>query len=177
MKLKKKFILKLLPAVALLSMLASGCNTSGCTDNRSSIPLAGFYSSADGKPIAVDSLAIKGVGAPVDTIYLLSPSEIATQVYLPLRATESSTTFEIFYMQSNLAGLTDRVTIDYNALPYFASEECGAMYRYRIIRLNHTSVLLDSVGIVPEDSVITNAPVQNLHLYFRTSSQDPVQQP
>lgn len=176
MKLKKKFILKL-PAIALLSMLASGCNTSGCTDNRSSIPLAGFYSSADGQAIAVDSLAIKGVGAPVDTVYLLSPDENATQVYLPLRATESSTTFEIFYMQSNLAGLTDRVTIDYRALPYFASEECGAMYRYRITRLSHTAALLDSVGIVPEDSVITNAPVQNLHFYFRTSSQDPGQLP
>lgn len=177
MKLKTKFILKLLPAFAILSMLASGCNTSGCTDNRSSIPLAGFYSSTNGQPISVDSLAIKGVGAPVDTLYLLSPGEIATQVYLPLRATESSTTFEIFYMQSNLAGLSDRITIDYHALPYFASEECGAMYRYRITRLNHTAMLLDSVGIVPEDSVITNAPVQNLHLYFRTSSQDPGQQP
>ena len=51
--------------VALLAPTA-GCNTESCTENQSSIPLAGFYGS-DGTKVSVDSLCIRGVGAPSDS--------------------------------------------------------------------------------------------------------------
>lgn len=172
MKSKTNSGLRLLAAaLSAIGLMLSGCNTTGCTDNRSSIPLAGFYSSSDHNGISLDSLAIKGVGAPVDTIYLLEPGTSVSQVYLPLRASATSTTFEIIYRYKALDGLTDLLTLDYEAYPYFASEECGAMYRYRIRRVTHTLVLLDSVSLVPADSIITNAPTVNMHLYFRTSNQ------
>ena len=46
------------------ALLAAGCNTSGCLDNRSALPLAEFRSSATGDAISVDSLEVAGVDAP-----------------------------------------------------------------------------------------------------------------
>ena len=64
----------------------------------------------------------------------------------------------------------------YTSEPYFASEECGAMYRYRIHTMRNTFHLLDSVVIV--DSLITNADVVTLKFYFRTQNepQEPEEQ-
>ncbi len=50
-----------------LTALAAGCNTSGCQDNGSAIPLAAFYASDTGSPVTLDSLAIYGLGAPADS--------------------------------------------------------------------------------------------------------------
>ena len=61
---------KLCPTLALTAatlpafMLLGGCNTTGCMDNRSSIPLAGFYSLESGTQIEIDSVNIGGVNAP-----------------------------------------------------------------------------------------------------------------
>lgn len=164
-------------AAALLAVtLHTGCNSTGCTENQNSVPLAGFYSMSTGDAISVDSLAIGGVGAPNDSL-LIGPSERASQVYLPLRSTETSTTFVIKYMQKALAqyGLEDRITFYYESSPWFASEECGAMYHYRITRVSHTSQLLDSVGI--SDSLITNIERETIGLYFRTSDPDDPEEP
>lgn len=44
------------------------------------------------------------------------------------------------------------------------------MMRYRITSVTYTRHLLDSVAVIPSDSVITNADIENLRLYFKTSS-------
>ncbi len=44
------------------------------------------------------------------------------------------------------------------------------MYHYRITRVAHTYVLLDSVGV--SDSLITNVERQTIQLYFRTAAPD-----
>ena len=159
-------------ATLLTASLLTGCNTTGCTENQNSVPLAGFYSYSSGDAVAIDSLAISGEGAPNDSL-LVGPS----QVYLPLRATETSTTFVIKYMQKSLAqyGVEDRITFYYEAHPWFASEECGAMYHYRITRVSHTTQLLDSVGVA--DSLITNIERETIGLYFRTSEPDDPETP
>lgn len=164
-------------AVALTALtLSTGCSSTGCTENQNSVPLAGFYSISTGDAVSIDSLAIGGVGAPNDSL-LVGPSERASQVYLPLRSTETSTTFVIKYMQKALAqyGLEDRITFYYEASPWFASEECGAMYHYHITRVSHTSQLLDSVGI--SDSLVTNIERETIGLYFRTSDPDEPETP
>jgi len=163
-------------ATLLTASLLTGCNTTGCTENQNSVPLAGFYSYSSGYAVAIDSLAISGEGAPNDSL-LVGPSERASQVYLPLRATETSTTFVIKYMQKSLAqyGVEDRITFYYEAHPWFASEECGAMYHYRITRVSHTTQLLDSVGVA--DSLITNIERETIGLYFRTSEPDEPETP
>ncbi|MBD5229721.1 MAG: hypothetical protein HDS69_06765 [Bacteroidales bacterium] len=158
--------------IAMLATLGS-CNTTGCTDNRSSLPLAGFYSNETGAAISLDILEIGGIGAPGDSL-LLAPGEHATEVYLPLRSEHDSASFFIAYRTEGLddPALVDTISFAYDAFPYFASEECGAMMRYRIRAIDYTRHLLDSVAVAAADSVITNAPVQNLHLYFKTSTAE-----
>lgn len=150
----------------------TGCNTTGCTDNQNSVPLAGFYSISTLEKVAIDSLAISGVGAPNDSL-LVGPSQAASQVYLPFRAADNATTFVIKYMQKHLAeqGVEDRITFYYESMPFFASEECGAMYHYRITRVSHTVNILDSVGV--SDSLITNIERSTIGLYFRIAEPDP----
>ncbi len=72
-------------------------------------------------------------------------------------------------------GVEDRITFYYEAHPWFASEECGAMYHYRITRVSHTTQLLDSVGVA--DSLITNIERETIGLYFRTSEPDEPETP
>lgn len=158
--------------LAVLATAVTGCNTTGCTDNQNSVPLAGFYSISTLEKVAIDSLAISGLGAPNDSL-LVGPSHAASEVYLPFRAADNVTTFVIKYMQKHLAeqGIEDRVTFYYESMPFFASEECGAMYHYRITRVSHTMNILDSVGV--SDSLITNIERSTIGLYFRIAEPDP----
>ncbi len=157
-------------AVLLLSLLP-GCNTSGCTENRSSILLAGFYSSTTAEPITVDSLEIGGVGAPGDSL-LVKVGDSTSELYLPFRTIQSSTAFYIHYASTalNYDEINDTIAFDYESIPYFASEECGAMYRYKIKRLSCTYHLVDSIELL--DSMITNFDIQRLKIYFRTASRN-----
>lgn len=152
--------------------LVAGCNTTGCTDNQNSVPLAGFYSYATFDPISVPGIEIGGVGAPADSL-LLKSSGSQQQVYLPLRAAHDVTKFFIHYTQPGLddPALNDTLTFTYTATPYFASEECGAMYHYRISHLGYTRHLIDSVGMT--DSLVTNVEREQIRIFFRTVETSP----
>jgi len=158
-----------LTAVALA--VISSCNTSGCTDNHSAIPYAEFFSSTTQAAVTVDSVEITGVHAP-DSAYLVTPGERLQGVYLPMRSTQTTTAWCIRYCAKALdnPALNDTVTLDYDSEPWFASEECGAMYRYRLRRVTSTSHLIDSVAVV--DSLVTNVDRTTLRIYFRTASGD-----
>lgn len=158
-------------ALTLIAICWS-CNSNGCNDNRSSIPLAGFYSS-DGKEISLNILEIGGIGAPNDSLILTAGTN-ASQVYLPLRSEWDVVKYYIAYRSDelNYPQLNDTITFQYNSIPYFASEECGAMMRYHVTSVDYTKHLLDSVAMVPVDSVITNANVENLRIYFKTSTAE-----
>lgn len=159
-------------AAGILLPLLPGCNTSGCTENRSSILLAGFYSSSTAKEIYVDSLEIGGVGAPDDSL-LVKAGESTEELYLPFRTQFNSTAFYIRYVstQLNYPELYDTIAFDYESMPYFASEECGAMYRYKINRVTCTCHLVDSIELL--DSMVTNLDIERLKIYFRTASSEP----
>lgn len=157
-----RHLLGILAGFIALIFVAIGCNTSGCLENQSSIPLAGFYNSATGAAISIGSVNIGGVDAPNDSL-LLAMGTSASEVYLPLRFSKDVTSF---YIQYDTLGLwADTITMAYTALPYFASEECGAMYRYTINRLTYTTLLIDSVTLI--DSLITNADIERIRIYFR----------
>ncbi len=157
--------------IPLAALVLEGCNSVGCTDNQNSIPLAGFYSMATFDALMLDSLAIGGVGAPGDSL-LMSPSQRNTQVYLPLRSSKDRTEFYISYKQKALddPALNDTLRFVYESIPYFASEDCGAMFHYRISRLTYTRHVIDSVGLL--DSTITNIERETVRIYFRTSETD-----
>ena len=152
--------------------LATSCNTTGCTENRSSVPLAAFCSSADGEPVPLASLQIHGVGAPGDSLILTAGTPV-NEVYLPLRPDFQATSFCIAYKYKDLdnAALNDTITIDYNAHPWFADSECGAMYRYTITGCRNTGHIIDSVAV--SDPNVTNIGLTNLKLYFVVSTDTP----
>lgn len=161
-----------LPTVASVALLAtillSGCNTTGCLQNRNSLPLAGFYSASTGKAISVTGLSVMGVGAPSDSL-LYTSSETLSQIYMPLRARDNVTAYQLSFSdpadpQSGAAAV-DEITFEYTATPWFASEDCGAMYRYHIDKLEYTTRVIDRVEIV--DSLITNFDIETIHIFLR----------
>ncbi len=166
--------MKTAPAIILLALAAAACNSSGCLDNGSALPLAGFYSSQSGESISVDSLEIRGNGAPGDSV-LVGPSKSGTQVYLPMRADAPETTWIISYKQKALdfPELNDTISFIHETIPYFASEECGAMYIYRITGVRHTTHLIDSITVT--DPLITNVDLERIKIFFRTAQEEPEQ--
>lgn len=167
MDLRTGKIIVALALTALVSGLPS-CSTSGCLDNQSAIPLAEFYSSATGQAVTLNLLTVRGLDAPGDSALLAAPSS-ASQVYLPMRSSRTSTSWVLSYAQEGIDSpeFNDTVSLDYDSEPYFASSECGAMYNYRLRSVRTTTHLLDSVSVV--DSLITNVDRAYLKFYFRTA--------
>lgn len=153
-----------------LATLINGCNSDGCTENRNAVPLAQFYSSSTDEEITLDSLTIAGVNAPGDSILGHAGSRVS-QIYLPMRPNNNSVKWCFSYKWKHLDDprLNDTLTIDYNSQPYFASEECGAYFRYSITGIKVTDHLIDSVTVV--DSLITNIDRVYLNIYFRTAER------
>lgn len=166
--------MRFLPVIAVMTFVAvavAGCNTSGCLDNQNSLPLAGFYDSATGAAVSLDSISVGGVGAVNDSL-LLEAGQAASSVYMPLRSQKDFTEFFIHYAYTAQGlddpALNDTIGFSYESVPYFASEECGAMYRYKVSRLDYTTHLIDSVALV--DSLITNVDTERLRIYFRIAT-------
>lgn len=160
----------LLIFILALATLAA-CNSSGCLDNGSALPLAGFYNSSTGAAIGVDSVEIQGIGAPDDSI-LLKAGGAVNQVYLPMRSSANSTQYVFKYRHDYLdfPEIYDTLTFDYQVVPYFASAECGAMYIYRVEKLSCTDHLIDSVKLV--DSIFTNTELERIKIYFRVAQPE-----
>lgn len=155
----------------LLAAVVAGCNTSGCLNNQNAIPLAGFYDMATEQAMSLNILDISGVGAP-DGSKILEAGTAAKQVYLPMRSAFSTTRWCIRYHQEGLDTdeLNDTISFHYSSEPYFASEECGAMYFYNITRCTYTTHLIDSVAVT--DSHITNVDRERIKIFLRTASDE-----
>ncbi len=158
---------------AVMCGILQGCNTDGCTDNRSALPLMAFYSSTTDAPMMLDSIGIGGVDAPRDSL-LVYPGESTLSAYLPFRFEKNSTSFFFHYAypQQGLDDprFNDTITFHYASEPYFASEECGAFYVYTIKKVDYTRHLIDSVAVT--DSVVTNVEMERIRVYFRTSEAE-----
>lgn len=166
--------IRFLLLAAVTAVIANGCNSSGCTDNQSSIPYAGFYSS-EGAAISIDSLDISGVGAPGDSI-LYPSGQSLSKVYLPFRAQHSSTAYCFHYTQKDLSdpAYNDTITFEYTSRPFFASEECGAMLEYVIGKVRFTRHVIEKVEVT--DSIVTNTDLERIKIYFRTSTDSETEQ-
>lgn len=168
MKISSGILTLSMVVAALLAAIAGGCSTDGCLNNQNSLPLAGFYSSATGSAVSIDSVDIGGVGAPDDSL-LHHTGVTVSEIYLPFRSAKKVTSFYFHYTQYNISSdeYNDTITFHYDSEPYFASEECGAMYRFRITDVVYTRHLIDSVGVT--DSLITNIDFQRIKIFMRTS--------
>ncbi len=165
--------LSLLAAMAAIAVGLSmaSCNTSGCTENRNAVPLAQFFNASTDAVIALDSIEITGVSQPRDSV-LSEPGSAISQVYLPMRPTHDNVAWCFAYKWRSLDyyELNDTITFAYTSLPFFASADCGAYYKYRITELTYTDHLIHHVELV--DSLVTNVDKVYVNIYFRVQSDD-----
>lgn len=144
----------------VLAILGAACSNSGCMGNGSSIPLVAFYDHETGKQGSVDGLTVKGIGAPGDS--LLADSTSLSQIYLPLQVSTNSSSFVFNF---NLEGVDpDTLTLIYEAVPYFHSEECGAMFIFNISDYSVTHHVIDSIAI--PNKVINNEDKISIKLFI-----------
>ena len=158
--------------VGSLICVVSACSNSECYDNKNSLPLAGFYSSTvSPKAISLDSISILGIGAPGDSVLQDSVRSLS-EVYLPFRIDQNSTTYQIRYLggTAGLLKIMDEITFNYDIVPMFVSSACGAVYYYKMKSIEHTENFIDSV--VCPTGEITNANIENLKIYFRVESEE-----
>jgi hypothetical protein len=130
-------------AALIVAVVATGCSNDGCIGNGSSIPLVGFYDYLTKKQGSVLGVTVKGIGAPGDS--LLADSIDLQQLYLPLQVSTNSSSFVFDF---NVEGLPpDTLTLHYEAVPYFLSNECGAMYLFNMQGFTVTHNMIDSVAL------------------------------
>lgn len=164
----RKNINKLTGAISLMLLgTVTGCSNEECYENKNSLPLAGFYSSAE-KPqsVTISNISIYGIGAPGDSILHDSASSLS-QTYLPFQINSETTSYVIAYLQGELGKneVKDTITFNYEIVPWFVSSACGAVYNYKIKEIETTHHVIDSVTC-PEGE-ITNLNKENLKIYFR----------
>ena len=160
----------LLPIVfALAALCMASCNDSSCYDNGSSLPLAALY--IGNSQQTVTGLTIMGIGAPGDS--LLADSSALKEIYLPLRASVGTTGYAI----SRWVGvgtpmakeLHDTLTLNYEAIAYFHSAECGAMFNFDIHNVSCTHNGIDTVVLLTP--LVTNSRTPSLRIHFTDFSQ------
>lgn len=171
MKPRISHIIALCAALFSASAVLPSCSSSGCSENRNAVPLAAFLNPATDKEISLDSLSVTGVDQPNDSV-LSAAGTVVSQVYLPMRPTHESVSWCFAYKWKRLdyPELNDTITFDYTSQPFFASEECGAYYKYHITRMDYTDHLIERVEIV--DSVVTNVDKVYINIYFRVESEE-----
>lgn len=150
--------------------MLQGCNSTGCTDNKSSLPLAGFYSYQTLQPVTIANISVGAVGAPGDSLLLDNGS--ANKLYMPFNIGEDNTVYFIRYTGEGMDDprMFDTIAFHYDRIPYFASEECGAMYSYKITAVENTFHRIDSLAITRP--TITNMDRECIRIYFNTSAAD-----
>lgn len=154
-----------LPHIAVIALVLTlaACSNDSCYDNGSSLPLAAFY--LNGTQQSVPGLSIMGIGVPGDS--LLADGESLKEAYLPLRATTTTTSYAMWRTFSTSIGevtVRDTISLSYMAVPYFHSNECGAMYNFDITSFDYTCNGIDSVVVLTPH--VTNSRVPALRIYF-----------
>ena len=149
--------------LTVLLAISTACSNDSCYENGSSLPLATFY--VGDKQQSVSGLTIMGVGVPGDS--LLADSATLSEIYLPLRASTTTTSYAVtrwVYQDSSTVAFHDTITITYRPVEYFHSIECGAMYNFNINTVSTTTAAIDSVVLITP--LVTNALTQALRIHF-----------
>jgi hypothetical protein len=80
--------------------------------------------------------------------------------------------YVIKYLQKGINNdrLNDTITFEYDVVPWFVSDACGAIYRFEMKTINTTHHLIDSVTC--PTMLIDNTNAENLRIYFRVSTEE-----
>jgi len=156
-------LLDILAILLTLSLALTACSDDSCYDNGSSLPLATFYLGSSQQ--AISGLTVKGIGVPGDSV--LANSSALKELYLPLQASTSSTSYAItrqVTIDTISVQFCDTVKINYNAVEYFHSIECGAMFNFDITSVSWTENAIDSVVVLIP--LVTNSRTPAMRIYF-----------
>lgn len=144
----------------MLVAVLTACSDDSCSDNGSSLPLAVCY--VNGSQQTVNGLTVMGIGVPGDS--LLADGEALKEIYLPLRASATTTSYKVARQINENTIVSDTITFDYQPIEYFHSIECGAMYNFDIQEVRHTIHGLDSVIVLTP--LVTNSLTPAIRIYF-----------
>lgn len=172
-----KSLRKLPTAIAAVTavLLTGACSNDICTDNQNSLPRAQFVNADLDAQISPDTIAIMGVGAPNDSLLYKAGTRL-TDIYLPLRPNYESTSYLFHYTgrdttDPDTGEVTedhtgdDLIVITYTTTPIFSGADCGAMYRYYITDMRHTTHGIDKIII--SDPVITNTDMVRIYIAMK----------
>ena len=138
----RRLLRHIAPSVLLAaSVFLAACGDSSCYDNGSSLPLASLYMGKSQQ--VIPQLTVKGIGVPGDS--LLADATTVSEIYLPLQASVTTTSFAFSHPVSDEIVVRDTITFHYQPIAYFHSKECGAMYNFDINQVTHTTHGIDSV--------------------------------
>ena len=156
-----KRIFHIVLATVAVCIALTACSDNTCNDNGSSLPLAQCY--VGNAQQTISGLTVKGINVPGDSLLVSSAS--LKEIYLPLRASVSSTSYQISRSRAESATVNDTVTINYQAIEFFHSIECGAMYNFDIQDVSCTKHGIDSVVVL--STLVTNSRIPALRIYFK----------
>jgi len=153
---------------ASVALLLAACSGDECDQNANSLPLAGFYSAESGEAVTLDSISVKAFGVPGDSL-LLDSARSVSRTWLPFNLDAKNSSFIFTYHQKAFSSksLADTVTFSYESNPWFVSTACGAIYKFKVLKIKHTSHLIYAVDCTMPDSVIDNTAGENIHIYFK----------
>ena len=157
------------------------CSDDTCYDQRSALPTARFYYKGGTTAVAVSGLTVGGIGAAGDSLIVdsttvsefympLAPHETECRYFLRFTIAQEGVDSETGETVTTYGHLTDTLTVQYTAKPYFASRECGAMFYFDIANLTTTRHILDSVAVVTP--TITNVSRENFRLFLPNDDND-----
>lgn len=184
------------------TLLMSGCAGTDCLENRSSLPLAGFYGVAPGeapgaeaRSVSVSQLTVYGIGAPGDS--LLYESATLSEAWLPFRLDSDNTSYVFRYMayapsddDTTAPGENDAEAPGEAVSPLPVELIPADTVTFRYVRrpwfadvacgamYNFEVTGIEHTGfaidsVVCPKGVITNLPEENLRIYFRMEQEDP----
>ena len=126
--------------------------------------MARFYQSGTTTQVSPTGMTVSAIGAPGDTV--LVDNATVSDLHLPLRVSTGSVQWRMTFAVADTT-MTDTVTVTYQPMEYFASVECGAMYRFDIAGVSHTGHVIDSVVVTQPR--VTNVEQVNLRIYVPTN--------
>ena len=158
-----KRLLHIVPALLAAAMALTGCGDESCYGNGSGLPLATLC--VGPVQTTVPGLTVKGIDVPGDS--LLADNRSLHEIYLPLRASVTSTSYAVTRVVTVTGAdttVSDTLTIDYTPVAFFHSKECGVMYNFDIKHISHTCNGIDSVVLLTP--LVTNSTAPALCTHF-----------
>ena len=157
-KILKKYYCGISIGIFVLFMI-HGCNETECSESKTTILWANFYNSD--LSMHSDTLAVYGLNINS----MLIDTSVMKNISLPLKLTESSTSFVFdFFSKNDELRAKDTILFIHKNSEHFISEACGCVMFFSIDTIIHTKHKIDSIAI--RNKNITNEEQENIQIFL-----------